>query len=169
MAKLFKNRKGVSLAELMAAIVIIGLASTAITTMIITSYKGQLNATKYNLAKQMAKNYDTMLTRDIIYNNLTTMGDDAFKSADDSDKYITLNSDLIDRMTVKSDGTHSPIYSYLYDDTVNLELNGKVFNSSNVTIRIHMISVTMGYYRTQVIVKYNDTREVTYNGTHSKD
>ena len=59
------NKKGVSLVELLAAITIIGIASTTITSIIITSHRGQIKAQQYVLANEMAKTYDAILSKDI--------------------------------------------------------------------------------------------------------
>ena len=103
------NKKGVSLVELMAAIVIIALASTTITTMIITTYRGQLRATQYQLAKEMAKTYDSMLSRDIIRANVRNLGMEPFTSSDPNDKFINLNQDLLREMTLTEDSDESHV------------------------------------------------------------
>ena len=171
MLKFKKNKKGVSLVELMAAIIIIGLASTTITTMIITSYKGQLRATQYQVAREMAKTYDSLLSRDTIRANVRNMGMTPFTSSDPNDKYITLTPELIENMTKTEDRPYSPIYNYLYSTNTNdhFVLNGKTYDSSNVTIRIKMLNTSMCYYQTEVIVTYQEDRQVTYNGAHYND
>lgn len=164
------NKKGVSLVELIASIIIIGIASTTITSMVITSYKGQLRATQYQLAKEVAKTYDSMLSRDTIRANVRELGMDAFASSDPDDKYIVLSQDLLRDMTLTedSDETHiSPIYDSLY--SVGFTLNGKKYDSSNVSIRIKMLNTTLCYYLTEVTVEYQNDRQVTYNGSHYND
>ncbi len=165
------NKKGVSLAELIASIVIISIASTTITTMVITSYRSQLRAQKYLLATEMAKTYDSMLARDITKANLQAISDSAFINTDDStDKYVTVTQELLQQMVRTEDG-YAPIYNYLYgtNSADHFQLNGVIFDNSNVTLKIYMISKNFGYFKTEVIVTYNGDRQVAYNGTHFKE
>jgi len=158
-----KNKKGVSLAELMAAIVIVGLASTTLTSMIITTARGQARATQYLLAKEVANTYNTMLCRDIQQANLADIEASTFVSSDPNDKYITVSQDLLSRMT-RVGTEQSQIYNFLYDTSSNFTLNGVKYNSSNVTLRVQLISYQVGF-RTEVIVRYNNNRTVTANDT----
>ena len=108
-----KNKKGVSLAELIASIVIISLASTTITTMVITSHRGQLRASQYVLANEIAKTYDSMLARDITKANLQAINDAALVNADDpSNKYVVVTQELLQQMVRTEDG-YGPVYNYL--------------------------------------------------------
>ena len=163
MIKRLKNKKGVSLAELMAAIVIIGLASTTITTMIITSMRGQSRATDYLLAKEVANTYNTIFCRDIQKSNLETIGAAALTSTDPNDKYITVSQELLSSLT-KVGTEESQTYKYLYDSNSTFTLNGQKYDSAKVTIRIQLISIQVGV-RTEVIVSYSNSRTVTSNGT----
>jgi len=165
-----KNKKGVSLAELIASITIIGIASTTITTMVITSYRGQLRAQKYLLATEMAKTYDSMFARDITKANLQEMNDSVFVNQDDpNEKYVTVTAAMLQQLVKTEDG-FAPIYNYLYSSNTNdhFQLNGTVFDSSNVELKIYMISKNFGYFKTKVIVTYNGDRQVAYDGTHFK-
>lgn len=171
MLKLTRSKIGVSLVELIAAIVIIGIASTTITSMIITSYRGQLRATQYQVAREIAKTYDSMLSRDTIRANVREMGMDAFKDSSNPDeKYISITSDILKNMTKTedSDDTHvSPVYDCYYGS--GFTLNGNTFDSSNVSIKIKMINTSLCYYLTEVTVTYQNDRQVTYNGSHYND
>ena len=163
-----KNKKGVSLAELIAAIIIIGLASTTITTMVITSYKGQLRASQYLLASEMAKTYDSMLARDINKSNLQSIDDSLITSNDPNDKYITISQELLQKMVKINDTEYAPIYNYLYgaNTTDHFQLNNMTFDHNNVELRIYVISKNFGYFKTSITVTYQNDRQVTYNGTH---
>ena len=166
-----KNKKGVSLAELMAAIVIIGLSSTTITTMIITSHKGQVRATQYLLANEIARTYDSMLARDITKANLQAINDAALINADDpTNKYVVVTQTLLQQMVRTEDG-YAPVYNYLYGANTedHFQLNGLVFDSSNVKLKIYVISKNFGYFKTEITVTYSNGRQVTYNGTHFKE
>ncbi|MCR5462212.1 MAG: prepilin-type N-terminal cleavage/methylation domain-containing protein [bacterium] len=171
MLKIKKNKKGVSLVELIAAIIIIALASTTITTMIITSYRGQVRAAEYQVAKEMAKTYDSLLARDTIRKNVREMGMTPFTSDDPEDKYVTVSAELLESMTKTEERPLSPVYNYLFGENPNdhFTLNGQTFDSTNVTIRIRMLSTSMCYYQTEIIVSYNRDRQVTYNGSHYND
>ena len=167
-----KNKRGVSLAELIAAIVIVGIASTFITTMVITSYRGQLRAQKYILAKEMAKTYDSMLARDIIKSNLQGISDSALVNSDDpTDKYVTVTKELLQAMVKINDTDYGQVYDCLWSDNVNehFRLNNTTFDHNNVTIRIYVVSKNFGYFKTEVSVKYHGDRQVTYSGTHFKE
>ena len=173
-----KNKKGVSLAELIAAIVIIGLASTTITSMVITSYKGQLRAQQYVLANEIAKTYDAVLARDI---KKAKLKDDTITWPASSEKtYVIVGGFDESKTSGLNDGTilntitggegSSNIYKYLYGtETDHFQLNGKVFDKNNVKIEIYMISENFGYYKTKITVKYSTNREVTIDGTHFSD
>ena len=162
-----KNKKGVSLAELLAAIAIISVASTTITSMVITSYKGQLRAQQYVLANEIAKTYDSMLARDVTKSNLQAINENEFKNEDPNEKYISVSQELLQKMVKVGDG-YAPVYNYLYgaNQTDHFQLNGKVFDSSNVEIKVYMISQSFGYFKTQITVTYQNDRQVTYSGTH---
>ena len=176
-----KNKKGVSLAELLAAIAIIGVASSSITSMVITSYKGQLRATEYVLANEIAKTYDSVLAREIKKEKLSDI-----TWPDSSDKtYVvvggfdaTVTGGLNDgtKLNTITGGSYGTIYKYLYgnpndpnDTNCYFKLNDKQFDKNNVKIEIYMISPTFGYYKTRVTVKYSTDREVTIDGTHFSD
>jgi len=158
-----KSKKGVSLVELMAAITIIGIASTYITTMIITAMRGQTKATQYLLAKEVANTYNAMFCRDIQRANLETIGASAMTSTDPNDKYVTVSQTLLSSMT-KVGTEESQTYKFLYDSNSNFTLNGQKFDNTKVTIRIQLISIQVGI-RTEVIVSYANNRTVTANGT----
>ena len=164
------NKKGVSLVELIAAIIIIGIASTTITSMIITSYKGQLRAQQYVLANEIAKTYDSMLARDIRLANIQDIDDSAFTPAD-GEKYVTVSGSLLRAMTKIDESTDSSVYKYLFSDNPadHFNLNGKYFDSSNVTIKLQLISKKLCFFKTEIIVNYSNDRQVTYNGTHYKE
>ena len=170
--KLIKNKKGFSLAELIAAISIIAVASTTITSMIITSYKGQLRGQERLLAEQMAKTYESMFARDMKVANLKNVSD-ALIAPDDVtvDKFKTVNSELLNTLTIKEDGTSAQVYLALYGANPNdrFRFNDKVYDSSNVKIRIYVINKEFGYYKTQVTVSYSNDRTVTYSGSHISD
>ena len=176
MLKLVKNKRGFSLAEMLAAIVIVGVASTTITSMIITSYRGQIRAQQYLLANEIAKTYDAVLARDI---NREKLKDKyaILKPADDAtDKYYTFdNTDekklLLQYITQRSDGTNSEIYNYLYGSGEGkLQLNDTVYDINNVSIRLYVISANVySYFKTEITVTYSNTRQVTYSGTHFSD
>lgn len=165
-----KNKKGVSLVELLAAIMIIGISSTTITSMIITSHKGQLRATQYLLANEIAKTYDSMLARDITKSNLQAIDDSVFVNEDPNDKYVVVTETLLQRLVQTADG-YAPVYTYLYGSNTedHFQLNDSVFDSSNVSIKIYVISKNFGYFKTEVTVVYSNGRQVTYNGTHFKE
>ena len=165
------NKKGASLVELMAAIAILGIASTTITSMIITSYKGQLRAQQYLLAQEIAKTYDSMLARDVKKANLKTIGQDAFASTDPNDKYIDITAEMLDNMTKDAEGNHAPVYLSLYSDTQtdHFKLNDHYYDYSNVKIRIYMVNADWGIYKTDITVSYMNDRQVTYNGSHLSD
>lgn len=165
-----KNRKGMSIAELIAAIIIIGVASTTITTMVITSYKGQLRAQQYVLANEIAKTYDSMLARDIRLSNIQSMEDSAFTPAE-GEKYKEVSDTMLRAMTKIDDATDAPVYKYLYSATLSdhFNLNGKYFDSSNVQIKIRLINKKLCFFKTEVTVTYSNDRQVTYNGTHYKE
>ena len=158
-----KYKKGVSLVELMAAIVIIGLASTTLTTMVITTMRGQNRATNYLLAKEVANTYNTIFCRDIRQANLSEINVSTFNSGDPNDKYITVSQELLRNMT-KNGTEDSQTYNFLYDTSSSFTLNGVKYDSSKVTIRVQLISYQVGF-RTEVIVTYNGTRTVKSNGT----
>lgn len=170
-----KNKKGVSLAELVAAIAIIGLASTTITTMVITSYKGQLRANRYVLANEIAKTYDAMLARDVTKANLKAIPKSELQNEDTSDKYVVVSKTLLQKMTKITDEggttTYGPVYGYLWDDNQNahFKLNNISFDHNNVEIKIYVISQDFGYFKTEVTVTYQEDRKVTYSGTHFKE
>ena len=179
-----KNKKGVSLAELIAAIAIIGIASTTITSMVITSYKGQLRAQQYVLANEIAKTYDAVLARDIKKAKL--IDSSITWPASSSKTYVIvggydatatggINPGTI-LNTITGGSKDSDIYKYLYgneadptDTNCYFRLNNKQFDKSNVKIEIYMISQNFGYYKTRITVKYSTDREVTYDGTHFSD
>ena len=174
-----KNKKGVSVAELIAAIMIIGLASTSITTMIITSQKGQIRAQEYLLASEMAKTYDAILSKDIkkakLGDNTITWPDKATKSyvivgGYDATETTGYNSGTI-LNTITGGSGSSDIYRYLYSEAPedHFTLNSKTFDKTNVKIEVYMISTRFGYYKTRITVKYSNDREVTYDGTHFSD
>lgn len=185
-----KNKKGVSLAELLAAIAIISIASTTITSMVITSHKGQLRAQQYVLANEIAKTYDAILARDIKKASLDlkkkNSSTDSLWPASGNKTYLNIagfnysstdtniggygNGEILDVITGGTATEHSTIYKYLFGSGGdNFQLNGKVFNSENVNIEIYMISASFGYYKTRITVKYSTDREVTYDGTHFSD
>ncbi len=166
-----KNKRGVSLAELMAAIVIIGLASTSITSMVITSYKGQLTAQKYVLANEIAKTYDSMLARDITKANLQAIDDSLLKNDDPTDKYVVVTQALMQKMTKINDTDYAPVYYYLWSEDPNshFKLNSLTFDHTNVEIKIYVISKSFGYFKTEISVTYHKDRQVTYSGTHFKE
>lgn len=164
-----KNKKGVSLAELLAAIAIIGIASTTITSMVITSYKGQIRAQQYVLANEIAKTYDSMLARDITKKNLQEIADAKITNEDPDEKYVLVTEDTLKDL-VKTDIPDDPygqVYNCLY--VSHFELNGMSFDHSNVEIKIYVISKSFGYFKTNVTVTYQGNRQVTYSGTHFKD
>ena len=164
-----KNKRGVSLVELIAAIIIISLASTTITSMVITSYKGQIRAQQYVLANEMAKTYDSMLARDITKKNLQEIADAKITNEDPDEKYVVVTEDTLKDL-VKTDIPDDPygqVYNYLY--VSHFELNGMTFDHSNVEIKIYVISKSFGYFKTDVTVTYQGDRQVTYSGTHFKD
>ncbi|MCR5308152.1 MAG: hypothetical protein K6E24_04070 [bacterium] len=176
-----KNKKGVSMAELLAAIVIIGISSTTITSMVITSYKGQLRAQQYVMANEMAKTYDAILARDIKLNKLTdesitwpTLSEKKYVVVGGFDETATTTNfintgSILD--TITGGSANSSIYKYLYSNNANdhFQLNNTVFNKSNVKLEIYMISAKLGYYKTRVTIKYSTNREVTYDETHYSD
>ena len=167
-----KNKKGVSLAELMAAIIIIGLASTTITSMIITSAKGQARAQQYVLANEIARTYDSMLARDITKANLQAIDDSLLKNDDPNEKYVVVTKELMQKMTKTTETEFAPVYYYLWSDDPNahFRLNNQAFDNSNVEIKIYVISKSFGYFKTEITVSYNNNnRQVTYNGTHFKE
>ena len=176
MLKLVKNKRGFSLAEMLAAIAIVGIASSTITTMIITSYRGQIRAQQYVLANEIAKTYDAVLARDI---NREKLKDKyaILKPADDAtDKYYTFdNTDekkqLLQYITQRSNGADSEIYTYLYGaDENKLQLNGMTYDINNVSVRLYVISANAySYFKTEITVTYSNTRQVTYSGTHFSD
>lgn len=163
MVKPLRNKKGVTLAELMAAIMIIGLATTTLTSMIITSARGQSRATEYLLAKEVANTYNTMFCRDIQQANLADINASNFESSDPNDKYVTVSQDLLNQMTRVGTET-SQTYKFLYDSNSTFTLNGNKYDSTNVTLRVQLISYQVGF-RTEVIVHYANTRTVTANAT----
>lgn len=171
MVKLKINKKGFSLVEIIAAISILGVASTAITSMIINSYRGQLRAQQHLLAEEIAKTYDTMLARDTKKANLKTIGQDAFASSDPNDKYIVITQEMLDNMTKDSEGNHSPIYQSLYSETItdHFKLNDAYYDASNVEIKIYMVNASWGIYKTKITVSYSTDRQVTYDGSHLSD
>ena len=154
MVKLKINKKGFSLVEIIAAISILGVASTAITSMIINSYRGQLRAQQHLLAEEIAKTYDTMLARDTKKANLKTIG-----------------QEMLDNMTKDSEGNHSPIYQSLYSETItdHFKLNDAYYDASNVEIKIYMVNASWGIYKTKITVSYSTDRQVTYDGSHLSD
>ena len=184
-----KNKKGVSLAELLAAIAIIGLASTSITTMVITSHKGQLKAQQYVLATEIAKTCDAVLARDIKKSKLDVKNSSSVSiwPTSSSKTYISIagfgyddsttsptvgidNGDILNVITGGTETSPSTLYKYLFGGANdNFQLNGKTFNKDNVNIEIYMISASFGYYKTRITVKYSADREVTYDGTHFSD
>ena len=179
MGILKKNKRGVSLAELIAAIVIIGLASTTITSMVITSYKGQLRAQQYVLASEIAKTYDAVLARDI---KKAKLKDDTLTWPAMSEKtYVVVGGyDYVNAAgdndggilnTITGGESSAEIYKYLYGEGEgdHFQLNGKQFDKNNVKIEIYMISENFGYYKTKITVKYSTDREVTVDGTHFSD
>ena len=163
-----KNKRGVSLVELMAAIVIMGIASTAITSMVITSYRGQIRAQQYVLSKEMAKTYDSMLARDISRANLQAIDDDLLRNDDPTDKYVVVTQELLQKLVKINDTEYAPIYNYLYSSNTadHFQLNDMVFDSSNVELKIYVLSKSFGYFKTEITVSYSQNRQVTYNGTH---
>lgn len=165
-----KNKKGVSMAELLAAIAIISIASTSITSMVITSYKGQLRASQYVLAKEIAKTYDSMLARDIQKTNLQEIDDSLIASTDPDDKYVTISQELLQKLVKINDTEYAPVYNYLYgtDTTDHFQLNNMIFDYNNVELRIYVISKSFGYFKTTITVTYQNDRQVTYSGTHFK-
>ena len=167
-----KNKKGVSMAELIASIVVISLASTSITAMVITSYKGQLRATQYLMANEMAKTYDAMLARDVLKSNLAKIPAAELKNEDPNDKYVVVTQDLLQKMTkytVNNETQYGPVYGFLWSDDANFKLNSTTFNHSNVQIKMYVISQEFGYFKTEVTVTYQGDRQVTYSGTHFKE
>lgn len=158
-----KNKKGVSLVELMAAIIIIGLSTTTLTSMIITSARGQSRATAYLLAKEVANTYNAMFCRDIQQANLVDIDASSFVSSDPNDKFVTVSQDLLNRMTKIGTET-SQTYKFLYDTSSAFTLNGNKYDNTNVTLRVQLISYQVGF-RTEVIVHYSNTRTVTANAT----
>lgn len=168
MAIIRKNKKGLSIAELIAAIAIIGLASTTITSIVITSYRGQLRAQQYVLAKEIAKTYDSMLARDVSRANLQTIDDSLLVNDDPNDKYVVVSQTLLQKMTKINETEFAPIYTYLYgsNTTDHFQLNDMVFDNSNVELKIYVLSKNFGYFKTVITVTYQGNRQVTYNGTH---
>jgi prepilin-type N-terminal cleavage/methylation domain-containing protein len=171
MHKLFRNKKGVSLFEMIAAIAILGIASSTLTSMIITSYRGQLRAQQYVLAEEIAKTYEAMLAKDIDKNKLGSI------TADEGSDYKTFTSDATDKALMKSitrtvvvgeNEYTSDIYNYLYGSGT-LQLNGKKYDINNVTVRIRVLNAEWAYYKTEVSVTYSNDRQVTYSGTHLSD
>ena len=168
MAIIRKNKKGLSIAELIAAIAIIGLASTTITSIVITSYRGQLRAQQYVLAKEIAKTYDSMLARDVSRTNLQTIDDSLLVNDDPNDKYVVVSQTLLQKMTKINETEFAPIYTYLYGSNTadHFQLNDMVFDNSNVQLKIYVLSKNFGYFKTEITVTYQGNRQVTYNGTH---
>ena len=159
-----KNKKGVSLAELLASIAIIGIASTTITSMVITSYKGQIRAQQYVLANEIAKTYDSMLAKDITKENVN-----AIPTTTWTNDFVEINEDLLKKLGKTDDTSHpyGQTYECLY--TTHFQLNNMTFDSSNVRLRIYMISPSFAYFKTEIIVSYQGNRQVTYSGTHFKE
>ena len=114
-----KNKKGVSLAELLAAIAIISVASTTITSMVITSYKGQLRAQQYVLANEIAKTYDSMLARDVTKSNLQAINENEFKNEDPNEKYISVSQELLQKLV------KVVFYHQLHQVTINTRISKK--------------------------------------------
>jgi len=167
-----KNKKGVSLAELMAAIIIIGLASTTITSMVITSAKGQARAQQYVLANEIARTYDSMLARDISRANLNAIDNSLLVNDDPNDKYVVVTQELMQKLVKINDTEYAPVYYYLWsnDPNAHFRLNSQTFDNTNVEIKIYVISKNFGYFKTEITVSYyNNNRQVTYSGTHFKE
>ncbi len=166
-----KNKKGVSLAELIAAIVIIGLASTSITSMVIISARGQVRAQQYVLANEIARTYDSMLARDIKRSNLLEIDDSLLTNDDPNDNYVVVTKELMQKLVKVNETEYAPVYYYLWsnDQNAHFQLNNMVFDNSNVEIKIYVISKSFGYFKTEITVTYGNTRQVTYNGTHFKE
>ena len=160
-----KNKKGVSLVELLASIVIISLASSTITTMVITSYKGQIRAQQYILANEIAKTYDSMLAKDITKDNLAAIPSTELSSTG----FVDISEDLLKKLGKTTDPNHQ--YGQTYDClyVTHFSLNGTTFDETNVRLRIHMISQSFAYFKTEIIVTYQGDRQVTYSGTHFKE
>ena len=148
-----------------------GFASTAITSMVITSYRGQIRAQKYVLAKEMARTYDSMLARDISKANLQAIDDSLLVNDNPTDKYVVVTESLLQNLVKVGDGNYAPIYNYLYGENTNdhFQLNNMVFDNSNVQIKIYVLSKNFGYFKTEISVTYQDSKKVTYNGTHFKE
>ena len=186
-----KNKKGLSVIELVAAIAIIGIASSSITATIITAHKGQLRAQQYVLANEIAKTYDAVLARDIEKAKLDIKKKNAATVSiwptSSTKTYINIagydydntgssptagfdNGEILNIITGGTSTNHSTIHNYLFGgENDHFKLNDKVFDQTNVKIEIYMISASFGYYRTRITVKYSTDREVTYDGTHFSD
>ena len=174
-----KNKKGVSMLELLAAITIIGIASTTITSTIINSHKGQIRAQQYLLASEIAKTYDAVLSKDI---KKSKLGDSSITWPDKSSKtYVVIGGFDATQTDGYNSGTvlniitggnsNSNIYRYIYgeNDEDHFTLNDRTFDKTNVRIEIYMVSTYFGYYKTRITVKYSTDREVVYDGTHFSD
>lgn len=165
---------------MLAAIVIIGLASTTITTTIITAHKSQIRGQQYILANEIAKTYDAVLARDI---NNANKGKSEIPWNESLPKdYVVVGGydctsttgellQNLTKITTQTGSVDSPIYKYLYsgNDDDCFRLNNNKFDKTNVKIEIYMMSSIHGFYKTRITVKYSTDRQVTYDGTHFAD
>ena len=82
----------------------------------------------------------------------------------------TISQELLQQLVRTQDG-YAPVYNYLYgsETSDHFQLNGLIFDNTNVELKIYVISKNFGYFKTEVTVTYQSDRQVTYNGTHFKE
>lgn len=172
-----RNKKGVSIAEIIAATAILGLAISTLSSAIYSSYKGTLRAEQYLLAEQISKTYTSMLSKEITKAKLASSSLENHPKASktgDEYYYVTIcdSSATAEQKqlfaSLVNDSTTSYCYNALFNtstDYLPLELNGQEYTCESVKIEIQVFNKSFGYYSLKTTVSYSGDREVTYDRT----
>ncbi len=158
--------------EIVAAIFIIGLASSTLTSMIMSSYSGTLKAEQYVLAREIARTYDSLIIKEITKEKIKSCSiDEQKQKSDATNNYFTTicGSDASTSTVFGSlvDTSTSYTYKALFNSasTTPIQLNNNVYDHNNVKVEIQIYSKTFGYYTLKTSVSYLG-KEVTYEAVH---
>lgn len=152
------NKKGFSILEIVAAIFIIGLATSTLTSAIMSSYSAVAKAGSYVVANEVSQTYSVFTSNEITKEMIATKEKD----------YIVIicdrgNEDAKSACAALL-GTASFTYKALYENVSTLSLNGYAYNASRIKMEIEVKNNTYGIYKLTTTVFYSN-REVSYAHT----
>ncbi len=164
---MIKNKKGVSIVEILAAIVIVGIAFSTITSLMFISLKTSLKSKQRLLAYNASEMYTVFVANNMpTYDNVFNEANLGAAVATGDQFVIATGKDATSINLCKSIfGEESVVYKTLYDDsyTNKIVLNNTVYDAKNVKIVITIKNATYKTIRITTSIAYSNESEVTFS------